>query len=506
MSAELIEYLSRLIISEGQGAGERMVLLPWQKRFVRGAFQQDVISAALSIARGNGKSTLVAGIACATLDGPLHEPRAQTIVCASSLNQGKVILDHVVEFMAAKYPRIRERHHRDRWRLRDSSGIASIEDRRTGASVRVIGSDPRRAHGLAPKLVLADEPAQWPPGLAEGMRAALLTSMGKIQGSRMFALGTRPDSDRHWFQRELDGGADYAQSHHAGDKDPPFRKATWAKANPSLPHMPNLARAIQSEARKAKRDPAMLAAFKALRLNQGVSDVVRASLLGPEVWVEAEADVPREGRCIWGIDLGATAAMSAVAAVWESGRLECLGAFPSDPDLEARERTDGAVGLYSAMHRAGDLVLAPGRTVPVQWLIKQAMERFGEPDVVVADRWRAGELQDAVDVLCPWAPIQPRGQGFRDGADDLRRFRTAVLDGTLRPVRQLLLRSAMSEAVTVADPAGNEKLAKSTEGGRRHRARDDAAAAAILAAAELHRWVEDPTAGDTGPAFQHVLL
>ena len=42
----------------------------------------------------------------------------------------------------------------------------------------------------------------------------------------------------------------------------------------------------------------------------------------------------------------------------------------------------------------------------------------------------------------------------------------------------------MGEAVTIADPAGNEKLAKSSEGGRRSRARDDAAATAILAVAE----------------------
>ena len=45
----------------------------------------------------------------------------------------------------------------------------------------------------------------------------------------------------------------------------------------------------------------------------------------------------------------------------------------------------------------------------------------------------------------------------------------------------LLMRAAMREAVTVSDPAGNAKLAKHTEGGRRSRARDDAAAASILA-------------------------
>ena len=51
----------------------------------------------------------------------------------------------------------------------------------------------------------------------------------------------------------------------------------------------------------------------------------------------------------------------------------------------------------------------------------------------------------------------------------------------MTPAVSLLLRSAMSEAVVVTDPAGNAKLAKNSESGRRKRARDDAAAAAILA-------------------------
>ena len=45
----------------------------------------------------------------------------------------------------------------------------------------------------------------------------------------------------------------------------------------------------------------------------------------------------------------------------------------------------------------------------------------------------------------------------------------------------------MSEAMVVADPAGNQKLAKATEGGRRKNARDDAVAGAILAVAEMER-------------------
>ena len=60
----------------------------------------------------------------------------------------------------------------------------------------------------------------------------------------------------------------------------------------------------------------------------------------------------------------------------------------------------------------------------------------------------------------------------------------ATIAGDVHPPRSLL-RSAMSEARTVSDPGGNRKLAKAGDGGgRRSLARDDAAAAAILAVAE----------------------
>ena len=48
----------------------------------------------------------------------------------------------------------------------------------------------------------------------------------------------------------------------------------------------------------------------------------------------------------------------------------------------------------------------------------------------------------------------------------------------------------MAEARTISDPAGNAKLSKGSQGGRRVRARDDAAtaaAAAILAVAAGYR-------------------
>ena len=51
-----------------------------------------------------------------------------------------------------------------------------------------------------------------------------------------------------------------------------------------------------------------------------------------------------------------------------------------------------------------------------------ALDRFGRPSIVAADRWREAELRDALDKAgIPPAAFEARGMGFQDGgADDLR--------------------------------------------------------------------------------------
>ena len=305
MPDSLTRYLARLTITQGRHAGKPFAVLPWQRRFVRGAFAPGASTAALSVARGNGKTPLVAGIACAALDGTLMQPRGEVVVVAASFAQGRVAFDHARAFMADKL------RDKKAWRIQDTAQVASIEHRETGARLRVIGSDPNKAHGLAPHIVLADEPAQWDESKGDRMRAALETAMGKIENSRFVALGTRPIGELHWFAKMLAGGCDYAQSHASAPGDKPFQRRTWAKANPSLRHMPDLGDAIAREAKTAKTDGSLLAAFQALRLNGGTADTEVATLLDAGTWefIEGPAERPHDGGgAVWGLDLGTSAA------------------------------------------------------------------------------------------------------------------------------------------------------------------------------------------------------
>ena len=494
LGSKICKFISQLVLTGGDHDGYLFRILPWERRFILGAFDVDG-PAALSVARGNGKSALVAGIACSLLDpdGPLHGPRRECVVVASSFEQSRVIFEDVLAFMRQRY----DLSVRDFWRVQDSSNRAIIEFRPTGARVRCIGSDPSKAHGLRPALSLLDEGAQWDNAKSDRMLSAVRTGMGKVPNSKMIALGTRPASNEHWFAAMLDGTADYAQCHATESGDNPFLKATWAKANPSMDHLPSLEKEIRAEAELAKKDPSMLAAFSALRLNEGVSDTLQSTLLDVGTWDKIEGEEEREGRCYWGVDLGTSAAMSAVSAFWpKTGRLEALAAFPSEPTLEVRGQRDGVGRLYTAGYACGELILCGGAAVSVSELIAAALERFGSPTAVSADRWREAELRDALKAArVPVAKLELRGQGFKDGAEDVRAFRRACLEDKVTPIQSLILASAMSVARVVLDPAGNSKLAKNAGGGRRLNARDDAAAAAILAVSLATRQPAAPRAG-----------
>ena len=145
--------------------------------------------------------------------------------------------------------------------------------------VRAIGSDPRRVHGLAPVLVIADEPAQWPVNDGQRMYTALMTALGKHQISRFIATGTRPDDSHHWFSRMLLGRrrGTYAQVHAAADGSSDFSKRSIREANLALVRMPALAEALEREKYLAEKGGPRAAA----RRNAGMH-VRRFRLSGPE--------------------------------------------------------------------------------------------------------------------------------------------------------------------------------------------------------------------------------
>ena len=255
---------------------------------------------------------------------------------------------------------------------------------------------------------------------------------------------------------------------------------------------------IRAEAEDAKRDESAMQMFRALRLNQGVSDTTVSVLVDADTWRNVEALPEPESRStdyVLGIDAGQNAAMSATAAYFRDGTLEAIACFPELPNLAERGLADGVGDLYRRMAERGELFQAERRVSDLQALLRESLDRWGRPVAIVCDRWRLAELKQHLEsIRFPLAELVERGQGFKDGGQDVRDFRAAVLGDHVRPSRSLLLTAAMSEARVTGDPSGNWKLAKHVQGGRRANARDDACAAAIVAVAVgYRRWTAKPS-------------
>ena len=490
-SPGVIDFLGSLIVSQGQGVGEPLKVWEWQRQVIAELEADDVSQAAWSFSRGAGKTTWAAALGVAALVGPWAQARSEVVIVAASFSQARIAYRHALAFMA---PWIESQPAR--WRVLDSEHSATIEDRETKTVLKALAAKPGTLHGLAPRLLILDEPAQWQKADAAPIWAALKTSLGKVPGSRLIAIGTKPVDSEHWFSRLLAGETPgvSATVYAADADDDPFAPESWHKANPSLKHLPHLEAEIAIEAQQAAADAQELANFRAYRLNLGVDDATQARLVDLDVWKACECEpefLPKaEGKYVLGLDMAGGEAQAAAAAYHvRSGRLEAVAAFPRLPSLEARGRSDGVGTLYLEMNRQGELLQLGERVVAADELIGVALGKWGAPSAVIADRFHGREVQQAVEAAGLRCPLVFSGMGYVDGGPRTRDFRRAAASGRIIAGRSLLLRSALSEARVIGDTSGNFKLAKAGDkgSGRRTKARDDAAAASLLAVSEGYR-------------------
>ena len=166
-----------------------------------------------------------------------------------------------------------------------------------------------------------------------------------------------------------------------------------------------------------------------------------------------------------------------------------MGCFPSQPSLLDRGASDGVSGRYVEMEDRRELTTLGGKTVPVAPWLKQVMSHVaGQPiAALVCDRYKQAEMAEAIDAAGVRCPVVWRGMGWRDGSEDVERFRRAAFDGQVKTSPSLLLRSALADTVTLKDVANNFKIAKA-----RSKGRIDAACATVLAVAEGARMVARP--------------
>jgi phage terminase large subunit-like protein len=503
-TAEIVlAFLETLKIPEGPKAGQPLKLAAYQKQFVRGSMAPGVMIGVLSIGRGNAKTALSAGIGLGSVMGVWDaQPKREIILAARNRDQARTAFQFVIGFIEGL-----SEAEQELFTIRRGSKLEIEYSANGGGLIRAIAADGKSILGGAPTLAILDERAAWEREKGDTLENAILSGLGKRNGRALIISTSAPD-DTNTFSRWLDDPppGTFVQEHRPAFGLPADDAESLLIANPGASEGIGASLEwLQAQARRAiARGGSALSSFRNLNRNERVSTEDRSVVVTVDEWMSAEVSpeaLPeRAGPCILGVDLGGSRSMSAAAFFWpETGRLEVLGTFPAKPGLADRGAADGVGTRYTEMQERGELFTLGENTVPAgPWLAEIVRRLDGiTPACICGDRFRHAEFTEAMDKAgLARVPFIWRGFGWKDGAEDIERFRRSLFDGEVKVVPSLLLRSAFADAITLIDPAGNHKLAKARSLGR-----IDAAAAAILAIAEGARRMARPAKKARAPQW-----
>ena len=410
---------------------------------------------------------------------PLFRPGTESVLCAASIEQARIVF----RFARA------DLEPTGQYRFLDSFTRCGITHRATNTRLRVIGSNGRTAMGLVVcPYALADEPGAWEVNGGQLLHDAIETAKGK-PGSPMRSIyfGTLAPSTSGWWHDLVKGGSNgstYVQALQGN----PERWDQWPeirRCNPLTAISADFRRKLLQERDAARRDSRLKARFLSYRLNVPAGDESTMLLTVEDFKLALARPVPpREGKPVVSYDLGGGRSWSAATAIFENGRTEALAVAPGIPSLEDQEKRDRVPsGLYRRLESGGRLIVAEGlRVQPPKQLHDHARALWGPAQVVICDRFRVNELKDVLN----GTPLISRVGRWSEAAEDIRSLRRMVADGPLsveedsRP----LLTASLATAMVKNDDQGSVRLQKMNSN---NTARDDAAAALILAAGAWDR-------------------
>ena len=457
-------------------------LRKFQTDFITRATAPEIDTAALSLPRGNGKSWLAGHLATRVMTpgDALWRPGTESIVLAATLEQGRIVFRFMRELLGDDPD----------YRWSDSLTRVQVIHTPTRTALIVRGANAKATFGLVnTPWVIADEPGAWKVLDGEMMFHSIQTAQGK-PGSPLTALyiGTLAPALGGWWHELVErgsGGSTFVKVLQ-GDRETWDSWPTIRKANPLTAIAPEFRHKLLEERDAARGDTRLKSRFLSYRLNLPTADESQV-LLTVEDWTTAENREPPEpdGKPIVAVDLGGGRAWSAAVAVWQSGRVDAVALAPGVPNLSAQERRDTAPsGVYQKLYENGSLRVAEGLQVqPPGQLWEFIIDRWGVPVNIICDRFRLGELQDAVQGACP---VVGRVTRWSEASADIRALRKIVRDGplTVNPSSRLLFRASLSVAVVKSDDGGNSRMVKRDKD---NKARDDVAAALLLAAGSFER-------------------
>ena len=452
-------------------AGEPLTLPPYGVKFIRDALTHR--ESLLCLGRKNAKSAIVAVLLLGRLVGPIAIAGYRAGVASVNKLKAAELKEQMADIATAS--------GLEGLRFLRSPAPGRVES--VTGSVDILSADKSAGHASGFDESIVDELgllAERDRALVNGMRSAISARDGRFLA--LSIMGEAPFT-REMVERRGDPGVAVHLYQPADPECELDDVDAWHAANPGIAAGIKSLAYMQDEVRRVLATPADQAHFRAHDLNLP-QDPGREMIVSTADWKKCLSDdpPPRDGECVVGFDLGGSASMTALVAIWPTtGRLEAWGAFPDTPDLLSRGAADGVGQLYSRMLERGEVAIYGGRVTPVARFLADCAARLAGERVIAAgaDRFRKAEAIQALDGAKLRWPMEWRGQGasaVADGSHDVRAFQTRVLSRRLAAAPSLLMASAISESAIDHDALGNPRLDKG-----RARGRIDALSAAVIA-------------------------
>jgi phage terminase large subunit-like protein len=479
----VIRFLELLTVPSGVGQGTKLKLREWQKEFIRDIYEPHgpngrrlVRRAILSMARKNGKTFLVAGLALAHLCGPEAIPNAEIYSAANDREQASLVFRMAAQIVRAD-PELNSL-------LRVVDSTKTIAFYRYGSVYRALSSESGTKHGLNPTMVIFDELAQ---AKSRDLYDVLDTSMGARLEPLFVTISTQSNDPQHILSKLIDDGLnadDPTTVCHLysvpDDWEDIYDPSVWKRANPALGDFRDYGD-FKALAEKAKRMPAEEPKFRNLFLNQRCS--AESLLISRPEWMACVGDVTfQDGEPVYlALDLSSTTDLTALVMVSADDDTSRVLPFFWKPAELLREQSDRDFGSgnhrYSEWHDAGHLDSSPGRSIDPAVVATRVAELVGQYDVkgLAYDRWGMKTLLrdfDRIGLQCYednkenkkqelGLRLVPWGQGFQDMGPAVNVLIRAVADRKLVHANHPVLNWNMGNAVAVMDTAGFQKIDKS---------------------------------------------
>jgi phage terminase large subunit-like protein len=463
---KVIAFIERYCrVPEGKLVGQPIKLEEFQKRFIREVYDnpKGTRLGILSIARKNGKSALIAGLALAHIVGPVARLNAQIVSGAQSRDQAALVFN-----LAWKMVQLSPE-------LTKLVRVVPSGKRLIGLAMnteyRALAAEGKTAHGLSPVVVILDELGQV-RGPHDPFVEALETAQGAYDDGLQLVISTQAPTDADmlsvWIDTAIRNDEPHTVCHlYAADEDAGLGEPEqWAKANPALGAFRSQVE-LEQAAEKAARMPSFENSFRNLYLNQRVNMV--SAFVSPGVW-KAGNGAPGEfdGVVYGGLDLSATTDLTALVLTSRREGLLYVRPYFWMPMESVHEAVRRDKAPYDVWVREGLLRTTPGKVIDYDFVARDIGEICSGLSIakIGFDRWRMDRMQQALARQGVDLPLEEFGQGYKSMSPALDALESDLLQERVRHGGHPVLAMCAANAVAVNDPAGNRKLDKSKATGR----------------------------------------